>query len=66
MKCPTCNGLGEWIHPAWAELDDLWKRGWGLTPAEENEFFDERGFPPPTRPPVVVYCPDCGGTGDAE
>ena len=65
MRCPRCNGAGEIEHPAYQELDRLWRAGWGWAMDEEfvADFWLNRGFDPDNPPPRYSLCAACGGTG---
>ena len=65
MKCTHCNGTGEVEHPAYRELDRLWRAGWGWVMDDSfiANFWDERGYNPDNPPPRYSVCAACGGTG---
>ena len=65
MKCTYCNGTGEVEHPAYLELDRMWRAGWGWVMDEEfvADFWLNRGYNPDNPPPRYSACAACGGTG---
>ena len=65
MRCHQCNGAGEIEHPAYRDLDRLWRAGWGWAMDEEfiADFWLNRGFDPDNPPPRYSLCAACGGTG---
>ena len=67
VRCPNCNGAGEIEHPAYHDLDRLWRAGWGWAMDEEfiADFWLNRGFDPDNPPPRFSLCAACGGTGSA-
>jgi len=64
-RCQQCNGAGEIEHPAYQELDRLWRAGWGWAMDEEfvADFWLNRGCNPDNPPPRYSLCAACGGTG---
>ena len=65
MKCAHCNGTGEVEHPAYLELDRMWRAGWGWVMDDSfiANFWAERGCNPDNLPPRYSLCAACGGTG---
>ncbi|WP_036200284.1 hypothetical protein [Meiothermus ruber] len=65
-KCPYCNGAGEYEHPAYRELDELWRKGRLFDEEGITHFWADRGFNPANPPLRYNACRDCGGTGDMD
>ena len=68
VRCQQCNGAGEIEHPAYQELDRLWRAGWGWVMDEEfmTTFWAERDCDPENPPSRYSLCAACGGTGDMD
>jgi hypothetical protein len=68
MRCHQCGGAGEIEHPAYQELDRLWRAGWGWVMDDQfmADFWAERGYNPDNPPARYSVCNACGGTGDMD
>jgi len=68
VRCPNCNGAGEIEHPAYRELDRMWRAGWGWVMDDEfmTTFWAERDCDPENPPSRYSLCAACGGTGDMD
>jgi hypothetical protein len=66
MRCLHCNGEGEYEHPAWRELDNLWLKGLIFDEEAVTDFWLDRGYSPANPPQRYALCPACGGTGDMD
>lgn len=63
-RCLHCNGAGEIEHPAYRELDELWRKGRLFDEEAVTDFWLGRGCNPANPPQRYALCPACGGTGD--
>ena len=64
QPCPACKGKQKQAHPSWLELFNRRKREPEL---KTGDFFFELGYlPNESRPPIVIPCRECRGSGEKE